>query len=147
MKAQGKKIHLRVITPENVKVDDKVDMVIMRCNTGYMGILPGHEPRRAVLDYGIMRILGGSGDERRLAVFGGFAEIKDDILTVVTGEANWPQDIDMDNEHTKREHLKRRLQEHTNDLEIQRDQALLRRLLVRMEIGAYHPFLEKDREK
>ena len=142
-----KKIHLRVITPETVKVDEKVDMVIMRCNTGYMGILPGHEPRSAVLDYGVMKILGGSQETRWLAVLGGLAEIKDNVLTVLTGEAEWPQDINIAHENTQRERLKQRLQEHQNDIEIQRVQALLQRSLVRIKLRSYHPVGEPEWEE
>ena len=134
-----KKIRLRVITPETVKFDDKVDMVIMHCNTGYMGIMAGHEPRSAVLDYGIMRILDGAQEERQLAVFGGLAEVRDNLLTVLTSEAQWPHEIDLTHEHAQRDHLRQRLREHTSDLEIQRDQALLRRLLVRVKLGAQVP--------
>ena len=84
-----KKVHLRVVTPEEVKVDEKADMIIMRCTTGDMGILPGHESRSAVLDYGVLRILDGN-DERRLAVFGGLAEVKNDVVTILTSVAERP---------------------------------------------------------
>ena len=52
-----KKLRLQIMTPAEKKVDEDVNMVIMRCTTGDMGILPGHEPHSAVLDYGILRIL------------------------------------------------------------------------------------------
>ena len=134
-----KKIHLRVITPQAVKIDEKVDMVTMRCNTGYMGIMPGHEPRSAILDYGVMKITGGAEETRWLAVLGGLAEIRDNHLTVLTGEAEWPQDIDIAHEQKQRERLEQRLQGHKSDLEIRRDTALLRRSLVRIKLRSYHP--------
>ena len=137
-----KKFVLRVITPHRVAFDEKVDMVIMRCTTGDMGIMYGHEPRSAVLDYGVFRIFGGDTDERWLAVYGGLAEIKDNILTVLTGGAEWPHEVDSKNAQEAEEHLRHRLQEHADDVDIRRDQALLRRALVQIELSSY-PYLAK----
>lgn len=136
--AEKSKLHLQVITPSGVKIDDMVDMVIFRCTTGAMGILPGHEARSAALGFGVMRILGGVAEnERWLAVFGGMASISGDKLTVMTGEAEWPKDVDAVHAQTEREHYEQQLQEHVDDLEILRDQALLWRALVRLELSAY----------
>ena len=131
-----KKVRLRIITPKEVKFDEDVDMVIMRCTTGAMGILPRHEPRSAVLKYGALRILDG-GNERRIAVFGGLAEVKNNVLTVLTNLAEWPEDIDHARALADLEHAERRLQERVDDIEIQDDQVLLRRALVRIEVGSY----------
>ena len=130
------KIRLHILTPNETKVDEDVDMVIMRCTTGDMGILPGHETRSAVLDYGIMRILD-DGSERWIAVYGGLAVIQDDVLTILTQDAEWPEEIDLTRAQANREHAERRLQEKTDDLEIQSDQVLLRRALVQIEAGSY----------
>ena len=135
--AEKKKMRLRVITPQEIKLDEQVEMVIFRCTTGYMGILPGHEQRSAVLDFGVMRIIGGHEYERWLAVFGGLVEVKDDVVTVLANAAEWPQDIDVAHATSERERLKQILQEHDDDIELQRDQALLWRNLVRIEMGEY----------
>jgi len=129
-----KKIHLRVITPEERKVDEAVGGIVMRCSTGDLGVLPGHEARSAVLNYGILRILD-SGRERRLAVYGGLAVIQNNVLTVLTPEAEWPEDVDLERAQAEREHLERRIREKTDAIELQNDQVLLRRALVQIEIG------------
>ena len=135
--AEKKKFTLRVITPGEVKLDEQVEMVIMRCTTGYMGILPSHEPRSAVLDIGVMRILGGAESERWLAVFGGLAEIKDDVLTVLANAAEWPEDVDLAFAKAEHDRLEKQIQEHVDDIEIQRDQAHLWRNLVRIELSNF----------
>jgi len=137
-----KKINLRIITPNEVALDEPADMVIMRCTTGDMGIMHGHEPRCMVLDYGIMRIFDGDADERWLAVYGGLAQIKDNTLTVMTGEAEWPHEVDADRSRGEQELIKERLQDHVDEVEILRDEALLRRALVQVELSAY-PYLAK----
>jgi len=86
----AEKLHLRVITPEETVVDEAVDMVIMRCSGGEMGVLPGHQPHAAVLREGTLRIKTGK-QERRMAVQGGLATVRDNTLTVLTGEAEWEE--------------------------------------------------------
>ena len=128
-----KKIHLRIITPIGIKADEQVDMVILRCVGGDMGVLPEHEALSAVLDIGALRIIN-DGAERRLAVFGGLAEVQDDVLTVLTSVAEWPEDIDLALAEEERARFLQRIQETEDATEIQHDQLLLRRSLVRIEV-------------
>jgi len=132
----AKKMRLRIITPAQIKVDEDADMVIMRCTTGDMGVLPGHEPHAAALTYGILRIING-GVERRIAVYGGLAAIQDNVLTILTNDAEWPEDVDRARAEADREQVERRLQERVDDIEIQHDQVLLRRALVQIEVSSY----------
>jgi F-type H+-transporting ATPase subunit epsilon len=70
-------------------------MVILRTVTGDRGFMHGHEPCSVVLDAGVMRILRGEGQEEyKLAVLGGVAQIEDNIVTVLTETAEWPEEID-----------------------------------------------------
>ena len=134
--AEKKKLRLKIITPTKVKVDEDVDMVIMRCVNGDMGVLPGHEPRSAVLSYNALRMLDG-GTERRIAVYGGLAVIENDLLSVLTRDAEWPEEIDLAKARADREHAEQRLREQEDDMEIQNDQVLLRRALVQIEVSSY----------
>lgn len=129
-----KKIQLQVITPIEKKVDEDAEMVIVRCLDGNMGILPGHETRFAVLDYGILRILDGD-DERQLVIHGGLVTIQEDMVTVLTNEAELPEEIDYARANADRQHIERRLREKTDALEIKRDQIQLRRALMQMEVS------------
>ena len=81
-----KKIDVRVYTPEEVKVAEKADIAIMRCVNGDTGIMRDHDARSYLLGNGVLRIVN-DGAEHRYVVFGGFAEIRDNLLTIVTDEA------------------------------------------------------------
>jgi len=135
------KLHLRIATPEDVKYDENADMVIMRCITGDMGVMPHHEATSAILDYGVLRILN-DGEERRMAVFGGIAQVKDNVVTIVANDAQWPEDIDAAFVESERERMARRSSESATDLELQRDQILMRRTLVQIEVSSY-PLINK----
>ncbi|MCL2548833.1 MAG: ATP synthase F1 subunit epsilon [Symbiobacteriaceae bacterium] len=131
-----KKIHLKIVTPTEVKIDEKVDMVVMRCVDGAMGILPGHMPLSTALDYGIARIMNKDG-ERRIAVFGGIAQIKNDELVILTNEASWPEEIDLAQAQQERESASESIRMHVDSLAVQRSQVQLRRSLVAIEVSSY----------
>ena len=135
------KLRLRVATPEKVKYDQDVDMVIMRCITGDMGILPNHEAASAILDYGVLRILDGD-EERRMAVYGGIAQVRDNIVTILANDAQWPEDIDIAKAEAERERAIRRMQDEKDDLELQKEQVKMRRTFVQIEVSSY-PLLSK----
>ena len=130
------KVHLRIITPQEIKVDEDADMVIMRSITGDMGILFGHEACSTVLDYGVLRILDGDR-EQRLAVLGGLADVQDNVVTVLTSMAERPEDIDRAVAEEDRERAQLRLLESIDEAEMQSDQVTLRRALVRIEVSSY----------
>jgi len=130
------KLHLQIITPEQVKLDEDADMVIMRCTTGDMGILPGHQACSAILDYGVMRILDGDA-ERRIAVFGGIAQVRNDEVFILANDAQWPEDIDQVRAQRERELAELQMRDSEDDLEIRRNQVLMRRTLVQIEVSSY----------
>lgn len=132
----AKKLHLKIITPEKVKFSEDVDMVIMRCLTGDMGILPDHEACTALLDYAILRMLN-NGEERKIVVHGGFAEVRDNDITILTDASEWPEDIDRERAERARKRAEQRLHDKTEDVDLQNDQIALRRSLVRIEVSSY----------
>jgi len=140
------KLRLRIATPEKVKFDENADMVIMRCITGDMGILPGREACSAILDYGVLRIIDGGADERRIAVFGGIAQVRDNVVTVLANEAQWPDEIDIAQVEETHERSKRLLQESADLLEIEREQIQMRRTLVQFEVSSYPLLSGVDRD-
>jgi F-type H+-transporting ATPase subunit epsilon len=131
------KLHLRIVTPHAVKVDQPADMVVFRTVTGDMGVLPGHEPTSAVLGDGILRIKE-NGDVQRVAVFGGIAAIENNEVNILTESAEWPWDIDRVRAERDRQKAEQLLQERADDMNIRSYQVLLRRALVRIEV-AVHP--------
>ena len=131
-----KRLHLKVITPDSVKLDEEVDMVIMRCTTGDMGILPQRGPVSAILDMGVLRIKNGDA-ERRMAVSGGVVQVLDDEVLLLCNDAEWPEDIDHDAAHAKREKAEKRIAETEDNVTVAREQVALRRALVQIEVSSY----------
>ena len=95
-----KKLELRVIAPtlatdrSPYKYQKNVDMVIMRCSSGDLGVLPGRVACSMVLGLGILRIFDGD-KELHMAVMGGMAHVNDDVVTILSDSAQLPGDINV----------------------------------------------------
>jgi len=75
-----------VVTPETTLVDDTATFVALPLFDGEIGIAPLHSPMIGRLGFGEMRIVQGS-DERRLYVDGGFVQVVDNVVSVLTNRA------------------------------------------------------------
>lgn len=126
------KIALRVITPNREMYNGEADMVIMRTKSGDVGIMHGHQPMVTVLDYGVMRIQTDGEEDKNAAVFGGFAQIDRDGITVLTDIAEWSDEIDLERAEQARKRAEERLSKKANDLDVLRAELALKRALVRI---------------
>ena len=82
-----------VVTPEKTWLDELVDFVALPIYDGELGVLPGHTPLIARLGYGELRTKTGEAD-RRYFVDGGFAQVRSDVVTVLTHRAIPAEQID-----------------------------------------------------
>ena len=79
-------LKVSVISPENVLFEGTVDSVVAPAFDGEIGILQGHAPLMTLLGKGELR-LGDLGTGRRFHVEGGFLQVADDEVRVVTEKA------------------------------------------------------------
>jgi len=89
----GGKMRVVVVTPEATLVDDTADFVALPLFDGEIGIAPSHSPLIGRLGFGELRIERGD-NERRLYVDGGFVQVADDIISVLTNKAVDVKDLD-----------------------------------------------------
>jgi F-type H+-transporting ATPase subunit epsilon len=82
-----------VVTPERTLFDQTVDFVALPLYDGEIGILPGRSPLIARLGYGELRTKV-HGTAHRYFVDGGFVQVRDDVVTVLTGRAIPAQRVD-----------------------------------------------------
>jgi F-type H+-transporting ATPase subunit epsilon len=80
-------MHASVISPERMLFDGNVSSVVAPAFDGEIGILSRHAPVVTLLGRGILRLEGAEGGARRLEVNGGFLQVADDIVRVVTESA------------------------------------------------------------
>ena len=79
-------LKVSVISPEAVLFEGETDAVVAPAYDGEIGILTGHAPMITALGSGTLRVDGGAGNQR-FAVMGGFLQVVDDQVRVVTEQA------------------------------------------------------------
>ena len=82
-----------LVTPERAIVAETVDFVALPMYNGELGVLPGRAPLIGRLGPGEMRVRHGE-TVRRIFVDGGFAQVRGDVVTVLTPRAMKAEDID-----------------------------------------------------
>ena len=84
--ARGRQVQCVVVTPERAVLDEPVDFVALPMYDGELGVLPGRAPLIGRLGYGELRIRHGTA-VRRFYIDGGFAQVRNDVVTVLTARA------------------------------------------------------------
>ena len=74
-----------VVTPEQTVLDATTDFVALPLFDGELGVAPGHAPMIGRLGYGELRI--GHGDGHRYYIDGGFVQVVDNVVSVLTNRA------------------------------------------------------------
>ncbi len=79
-------IQVVIVTPEATVLDRKAEFAALPLIDGEIGVLPGHAPTIGRLGFGEMRVRDG-GTTLHYYVDGGFTQIVDNIVSVLTGRA------------------------------------------------------------
>jgi F-type H+-transporting ATPase subunit epsilon len=82
-----------------------VDRVIVPIHDGEVGILPGHARFLAKLGIGELRLVTGARSER-LFLEGGFVQVADDVVTVLTDRACEIEELDFQEARQRVERLR-----------------------------------------
>ena len=82
----AQRLSVAVITPGSTVYEGDADMVVVPAWDGEVGILRGHAPMMALLGKGEMRVTL-DGAEQRFFVSGGFVQVADDVVSVMSETA------------------------------------------------------------
>jgi len=83
-----------VVTPEKTALETKADFVALPLFDGEIGIAPLHSPMIGRLGFGEMRITQG-GTTDSYYVDGGFVQVADNVVTVLTNLAKPSDQVDV----------------------------------------------------
>jgi F-type H+-transporting ATPase subunit epsilon len=104
----SRQLRLVVVTPETTLLDEPVDALRFPLFDGQIGILPSRAPLVGRLGYGELKITQGAST-RSYFVDGGFVQVKDDVVSLLTQRAIPAGEIDVAAaEHELRAALARR---------------------------------------
>jgi F-type H+-transporting ATPase subunit epsilon len=132
-----KHLTLELVTPEKVAWSAPADFVVLPAAGGEMGVLPGHMPFLVQLAEGEVRVTDHD-QVKRFAVSGGFAEIKDNVISLFAETAELSDQI---NAERARQALERAKAESTkpglDPLVLAQIEAAIRRAQVRLNVARH----------
>ena len=125
---------LRIVTPEKVAWEGEVDSLTVPAWDGGLGILPGHAPLLAQMREGVVHIRE-KGEERLLAVSGGFVEVLNGRASLFAETAELAEEIDAERARQSAEQAKTSLKASPDAVMDEKALASLRRALARLRVA------------
>lgn len=102
--------NVSVVTQVKKILEQEAGYLRLRTSEGDIGILPNHAPFVAELSMGKMEIESPNKDRRNIYFLsGGFLEISNNQVTIIADEILPIEEIDIENEQTQVEELKKNL--------------------------------------
>jgi F-type H+-transporting ATPase subunit epsilon len=86
--------HFNLVAPDKLLFSGEVDQVDIPGMDGDFGVLADHAPLVALLRPGVLTVKVGT-DAQRIVIFGGFAEVSPQGLTVLADYATSLEDLDL----------------------------------------------------
>jgi F-type H+-transporting ATPase subunit epsilon len=126
-------MQVQLVSPEQVLYEGDADMVVARTTGGGdIAFLPAHAAFLGALATWPVRVIQSDGVEVRAAVHGGFVEVSNDTVTVLTDVAELPEQIDVARATEARDRALQALAANADDEEAA---AALQRAEVRLEVA------------
>ena len=124
-------MQVALVSPERILFEGEADMVVCRTSDGEIAFLTGHAPFLGALGIGQVKITGTDGHEEKAAVHGGFVEVRDNRVTILSDVAELASQIDVERARRAATDAEHQLMA-TDDAECE---AALRRAHVRITVA------------
>ena len=126
---------LKIVTPDGLLYEGMAEELIIRANSGDMGILAGHINCVASLGMGRATVII-DGKKRYGACIGGMVSVVNGEVTLVPTTFEWAEDIDLKRAEAAAERAKVVIgNKDTSDGELRLAEARLKRALVRSSVA------------
>jgi F-type H+-transporting ATPase subunit epsilon len=126
-------LRLEVVTPEKRVLSEEVESVIAPGAEGLLGVLPGHAPLLTSLKPGVVYYRKVGGTTERMAVSGGFMEVRSNKVIILADTAELAREIDVERARQSRDRAKKRLRERPSGLDVERAELALMRSTARIK--------------
>ena len=130
---QNKKLRLQITTPQKPVLDKEVDFVVLPAFDGEMGVLPGHAPYVAKLNFGELRYTI-DGKEEIFALMGGLAEIAQDEVSVFAEDIALAREVDEEAAKQKVAQAKASLSAKGADIDMELAEIELKKALLMLKV-------------
>ena len=133
-------IRLDIVTAEKLVFSKDVEVIVAPGIEGQLGILPHHAPLMTMLQPGEL-LVRKEGEELRLAISGGFLEVRPDRVIILADTAERAEEIDIHRAEEAMRRAQEQLSECIPEVDMAQAEAALRRSLARLKVA------EKRRRK
>ena len=127
-------LQLEVVTPDKTVVSAEVEMAVCPGVEGEFGVLPQHVSMLSALKIGDLRYRVNGKDEN-VFISGGFADVNNNVLSVLAESAERATDIDTARAQAAKERAEKRLSAHDDSLDETRAEAALQRAVTRLQVA------------
>jgi F-type H+-transporting ATPase subunit epsilon len=136
LKTMPDRITLRVVTPTRLVFDEEVDEVTAVGELGEFGVLPNHIDFLSTLVPGELSYKQGP-KKQFIAIAGGYAEVLDNVMTVLATAAEFPWEIDVARAQGAKEQAEKILSEvNYEDQSFKPAEHALQRSLIRLQVAS-----------
>jgi F-type H+-transporting ATPase subunit epsilon len=125
-------LNLKIITPERVVLEKKVDEVSARAIDGELSILPNHQPLITALAIDVLRFKT-DGVEEVAAVIGGLMEVGENQVTVLSDVAELDTEIDEARAHNAKAMAEAEKTQKTDKLDVYLSEMAMSRAVARLK--------------
>ena len=103
-------IHLRIVTPDRTIVDRRVSSVSFVGTDGCYGVLPRHAPlMTGIAQSGTATIVETDGSSAELFISDGFAQVQQNVLTLVCEAGELASEIDLERARQKEQEAREKM--------------------------------------
>lgn len=127
-------LHIQVITPEKILIDQEADEVAIPTTTGELAILPHHIPLVTQVAPGIMTIKL-NGKEETLAVDGGFIQVTDKTISILADFATHARDVSAAKAEEAKKAAEKAMKEKKSDVDFAAAEAEFRRAILELKLS------------
>ena len=130
-------LDVELVSPERILYSGQASFVRVRTvDGGEVAFLTGHAPFIGALEICVAKIIADGGAEQLVAVHGGFVEVSDDRVTILSDVAEVAEDIDVGRAEQARTQAESDVRA---DPENEEAQAALKRAEIRIEVATSTP--------
>ena len=123
---------LDIVTPEKVVFSEEIEFIVAPGAAGELGVLPEHAPLVTALKVGVMRVQQG-GKFFKVAVSGGFMEVKNSRVVVLADTAERADQINVERARDAKQRAEQRLSGKKAETDIARAEIALTKALNRIK--------------
>lgn len=127
------KLHLEVISPDQIFWDDEVDTAVVRSIEGDVGLMKDHLPLVSPLAVGRIKIIK-DGKPREASCAEGVIKIRGDHALVITEAVEWIDEIDLHRAKKAKERAEERLAAKKKDVDLDRANIAMTKALNRIKL-------------